>query len=135
MRTYTQALELHGITVPEHLDHQTQVPILTTLQRQGDLLIVPVDSDLPEGDIVPTAGVQLVVGEGTGNTHWLDGLGAVSFHRIEDDLPRVGVITVPEGAVGYVTHTDEHGSNAMGEGRYMVVRAREQAERIRVVSD
>lgn len=139
MLTFIESLTKFGIEVPAHLDAQAGVPVITGRpQRQGDLLITPYTGPAPFGDVVPLAGVQLVVGEATGNTHWLDALGAVHWHRHpegREPSPTLGVFTVAEGAVAYIVHTDEHGANGFGPGRYEVRRALEQADRVRLVAD
>ena len=129
--TYGAALAAHQITVPEHLVAQAEVPVLGGMQRQGDLLIDP-DHDGEAVTPIPQTGVQLVVGEATGNTHWLDGPGCF-FDRAEGHA--VGVVTVPAGLVAVITHTDEHGANALAPGTYTVKRARVQGDEIRVVAD
>jgi len=134
MLTYAEALDVHQIAVPDHLVAQAEVPVLAGTQRQGDLLIRP--TTMPATTPVPRSGVQLVVGEETGNTHWLDGPG-VCFDRRDGGRadPLLGVVTVPDGRVGYVTHTDEHGANAVAPGSYEIRRARVQATEVMLVAD
>ena len=134
--TYGDALAAHDIAIPDHLAAQAEVPALAGPQRQGDLLILPD----PNGDLgglvpVPREGVQLVAGEATGNTHYLDGTAGVTWARVNGASLDVAVVDVPDGAVAYVTHTDEHGCNALAPGRYVIRRQREQADVIRVVAD
>jgi hypothetical protein len=91
--TYADALSRIGTDVPAHLEADAEVPVLTgVMQRQGDLLILPVAEDkvpayreTPAGNAVrpgvmnkhwerkPLAndGHRVVRGEATGNTHWL----------------------------------------------------------------
>jgi hypothetical protein len=45
------------------------------------------------------------------------------------------VLDVPEGAVAYLIHTDEHGANGIGPGTYRLTGKREQADEIRRVAD
>jgi hypothetical protein len=136
VKTYEEVMTPLGITIPEHLVADAEVPVLTGPQRQGDLMIVP----SREGawrylDFAPVgAGVQVVHGEATGNTHWLHGDQAVTWARV-DARQVVGVVEVPQGAVAYLIHTDEHGSNGIGPGRYEIRRKREQADEIRLVQD
>lgn len=126
MLTYADTLHRVGVTVPDHLEEDMTVPLLTGLQRQGDLLIRPV-AEVPFGDTVPREGIQLVVGEATGNTHWLHAVGDVTFRRGAGQI--VGYMIVPETATAYVIHTDEHGANGVGAGSYEIRRAREAATR------
>lgn len=137
--TYTEALEKVGVTVPGHLVADAEVPVLTGVQAQGDLLIVPVDS-LPRGvelAPVPQEGVQVVFGEATGNSHYLhhgfDSPG-VEYARV-DDGQCIAVVRVPEGQSAQLIHTDEHGANAIGSGLYGIHEKREMASEIRRVTD
>jgi hypothetical protein len=139
MHTYGTALALADVTIPGHLDAQAEVPVLTGPQAQGDLLVIPVDR-LPVGvtaEAVPDSGVQVVVGEATGHTHWLhrgfDSPG-VGWARVDRDLI-IGYVVVPEGKSAMLIHTDEHGANGIGSGVYAVHGKREMAAEIRRVAD
>lgn len=135
--TYSEALAKVGTTVPDHLQADAEIPILTGPQAQGDLIILPVD----EGDYklgpVPDEGVQIVFGEATGNSHYLhrgfDSAG-VTYTRVDEGL-RIAVIRVPEGQSAQLIHTDEHGSNGIGPGLYAIHQKRELADEIRRVTD
>lgn len=138
MHTYGTALALADVTIPDHLEADAEVPVLTGPQAQGDLLVVP--TVLPKGvtaELVKAAGVQVVTGEATGNTHWLhqgfDSPG-VAWARVDRDLV-IGYVVVPEGQSALLVHTDEHGCNAMGAGTYAIHGKREQAEIERRVAD
>jgi hypothetical protein len=145
--TYGEALALADVSIPEHLEAEAEVPVLTGPQCQGDLMIVPLDQaydagqpvpDWPLGDVVPAAGIQVVHGEATGNTHWLhQGIGSsrVRFYRADDGGLVTGVVTVPAGETSLLIHTDEHGANATGAGRYEIRRKQEQADQVRYVED
>lgn len=138
IHTYGSSLALVGVTVPEHLEASAEVPIITGLQVQGDLIIRPVTTAAPSGmEPVGAAGVQVVRGEATGNTHWLhagfDSPG-VTWKRLDEGL-LVGVVVVPDGQTALVIHTDEHGSNGLGAGVYELRGKREQADVIRRVQD
>lgn len=140
--TYGTALALAGVTVPEHLLAEAEVPILTGPQAQGDLIVVPVAAvaaaahDL-DWKPVTGAGVQVVHGEATGNTHWLhagfDSTG-VLWARVDEGV-RIGYVTVPDGETAMLVHTDEHGANGIGAGVYAIHGKREQADEIRRVAD
>ena len=144
--TYGEALAMSGISIPEHLEAEAEVPVLTGPQAQGDLMIVPLGQAYeagerlpawPQGAIVPLDGVQVVHGEATGNTHWLHaGFNSpgVTWHRADDGLV-VGVVTVPPGQSAMLVHTDEHGANGIGPGRYEIRQKREQADEVRYVED
>jgi hypothetical protein len=47
----------------------------------------------------------------------------------------VGVITVPPGQSAMLIHTDEHGANGIGPGRYEIRRKREQHHDITYAAD
>ena len=143
--TFAEALGKIGVTVPDHLVADAEVPVLTEPQRQGDLLINRADlDDYPADKVtlepVPDKGIQVVTGEATGNTHWLhrgfDSSG-VQWARVtesRDDLV-LAVVSVPEGESAELIHTDEHGANAMGPGLYVIRGKRELADEIRRVAD
>ncbi|WP_242907742.1 hypothetical protein [Actinomadura terrae] len=131
MHTYATALSLIGVTVPGHLTADAEVPVLTGPQAQGDLLVLPTGAPRSKDwRTVPAEGVQVVRGEGTGNTHWLHpGFDSpkVSWLRVDgsgDDLA-VGYLRVPEGQTALLIHTDEHGANGIGPGEYVINRKRQ----------
>lgn len=141
MKTYGELLSRHDVEIPPHLVAQAEVPVLTGPQRQGDLMVVPAEQGRwhdtePGGREYQAvgAGVQVVHGEATGNTHWLHGSAGVMWARL-DAGQVVGLVDVPEGETAYLVHTDEHGANGLGPGRYEIRRKREQAEEIRLVAD
>jgi hypothetical protein len=130
--TYGRALALIGVGVPPHLLADAEIPVLTGAQAQGDLLVVPAEppSSLRWRPVGPE-GVQVVHGEATGNTHWLHrGFDATGVRWAdpdpddEDELV-LGYLSVPEGASALLIHTDEHGANGIGPGRFAVRRKRE----------
>lgn len=135
--TFAEALERQGVTIPPHLIADAEVPVLSGVQGQGDLLIVPSMSRIPDLEPVPDEGVQVVFGEATGNSHFLqrgfDSPG-VMFRRVTTGQCLV-VVSVPEGQTAELIHTDEHGVNAMGPGLYAIHEKREQADEIRRVTD
>lgn len=134
MKTYGELLAKHSVEIPAHLVAQAEVPVLTGPQRQGDLMVVPTASWGHLKFTAVGAGVQVVHGEATGNTHWLHGDQAVSWAQVAVGQV-VGVVDVPEGSVAHLVHTDEHGANGIGPGRYEIRRKREQADEIRNVAD
>ena len=137
--TYQTAIDRVGVALPDHLVADATVPVLTAPQAQGDIGIIPAHllgiTDRGVSFEPVGAGVQVVTGEATGNTHWLhaDDPG-VGWCRLDRDLV-IGLVTVPEGAAAYLIHTDEHGANGVGPGRYEVTGKREQADEIRRVAD
>lgn len=137
LMTFGEALAKVGASVPEHLIADAEVPIISGVQAQGDLLIVPT-AKMPDGAaLVSDAGVQVVFGEATGNSHFLHrGFDSpdVMFVRANDPLI-VGYVSVPEGQSAQLIHTDEHGSNGIGPGVYAIHGKREMADQIRRVQD
>ena len=136
--TYADALTKVGVTVPDHLVADAEVPVLTGPQAQGDLLIVPIERSTAKLQPVPDEGVQVVFGEATGNSHFLHrGFESpgVLYGRVSDGSQCIAVVVVPEGQSAQLIHTDEHGANAMGPGMYGIHEKREQADTIRRVTD
>lgn len=139
--TFAEALSRHDIEIPAHLEAQAEIPVLTGAQVQGDVIITP----MPPGKTahtfkpVPAAGVQVVAGEATRNTHWLDNghpdAPACRYAAVDNDGLTLGILNVPEDQTALLTHTDEHGSNAMGPGCYRIGRQQQQAEKIERVRD
>lgn len=144
--TYAEALGKIGATIPDHFVADAEVPVLTGVQAQGDLIIVPAgeagmdlfDVGPVKLEAVPDKGIQVVVGESTGNTHWLHrGFESpgVMWARVTGDPLVLGVVHVPEGESAELIHTDEHGANAMGPGMYVIRGKQELADQIRRVAD
>ena len=133
VHTFASALALIGTTVPDHLMAEAEVPVLTGPQAQGDLLIVPCATPggaEPESwRPVGAAGIQVVRGEATGNTHWLhagfDSPG-VEWRPVAGHLT-YGSLRVPDGQSALLIHTDEHGANGIGPGTYEIRGKRELA--------
>jgi len=138
MHTFSSALALIGLEVPDHLQAEAEVPVLQVAQAQGDLLIFPTDPPARvRWTTLPPAGVQVVHGEATGNTHWLhpgfDSPG-VRWAPVENKLT-LGYLDVPAGQSALLIHTDEHGANGIGPGTYTVHRKRQlQLEQARTPS-
>ena len=144
--TYAATLGKHNITLPDDLLAGVEVPVLTCGQVQGDVGIFPRApigrAELNSAVPVPAAGIAVVRGESvTGrNSHILDAyLGDVFWLPVDgaSDTSSValGVLHVPAGSVAMLTHTDEHTSNGVGPGTYVVTGQREQADIIQRVAD
>lgn len=135
--TFADALTKVGVTVPDHLIADAEVPVLVVPQAQGDLGIFPLTATRANLEPVPDEGVQVVFGEATGNSHFLhrgfDSPG-VTYSRVQEGQ-RIAVVSVPEGQSAQLIHTDEHGSNAFGPGLWGIHEKREQADEIRRVTD
>ena len=126
MKTLGEAIEVHGIDVDEHLDRQMTIPVLTGLQAQGDVMVVPRPALEPATAAVPRAGLPVVRGEFGGHTHMLLAEGAVAFDAAggDEDGLDLGTLTVAEGAVAYLAHP-EHAYSGIGPGTYVLRRQRE----------
>lgn len=128
------AIETCGIDVDEHLDRDAVLPILTGLQVQGDVALIPTRPSAKPGTPVGRDGVAVVRGENGGNTHLLLAEGLVTWAPVDDPGQDLGVVTVDDGATGFMAHP-EHGYVGFGPGAYTIRRQREQADEIRLVAD
>jgi hypothetical protein len=135
--TLGEAIDRHGVDVLEHLDRDLEVPVLTGLQLQGDVAVVPVPHvgpvDLDAGR-VPAEGIPVVRGEAGGNTHLLLADGDVRFYPPDVRGLAVGLLVVQEATTAFLAHP-EHGYLGVGPGFYEIRRQREQAEEERLVAD
>lgn len=113
----TAGIDTTNLEFPE-----LEIPILDGIQRQGDLILVPVPdrhTEVPLGD-----GVTVVEAEsGSGNAHILIGDGtwrrAVGHELVE------GWVSVPAGGQAFLIHTEEHNALGIGPGCYEIRRQRE----------
>lgn len=129
----------HQILDDHHVDRSLvadiDIPVLTGLQRQGDVLVAPARGGKEPGLRVPAEGVPVVRGEAGGNTHLLVAVeGAVTWRAAAGGGQLLGAVTVPDGGVAGLLHP-EHGATLIGPGSYVVRRQREQADEIRLVAD
>jgi len=129
--TLADAITRHGVDVDDHHDRDALIPILTGLQFQGDVAVVP--AARKGVDPVPAEGVAVVRGESGGNTHLLLADGDVRWTAREEGLC-LGFLTVADGATAYLAHP-EHAFSGVGAGTYELRRQREQADEIRMVAD
>lgn len=131
--TLAELLGIHPVPVDDHLDRDLTIPVLTGIQRQGDVIIIPRQG--AAATPVPATGVAVVRGENGGNTHTIVGHGIYYDVRqaSAEDLT-LAILTVPDGAVAYLAHP-EHGYNGIGPGTYELRRQREQADVLRMVQD
>lgn len=133
MQTIESVMSAHKVEIPAHLEEQAEIPLLTGLQRQGDVFLVPMKAGQVSGlKPVPAEGIPLVRGENGGNTHLLVAEGDVQFAASQGQ--DIGTIVVAEGSAAYVLHP-EHGAAGIAPGHYIGRRQREQAEEIRLVAD
>lgn len=134
--TYAKVLARHGVEIPPHLEAQAAVPVLSGVQRQGDIIVLPTAPGAEVGVPVPADGIAVVRGEAGGNTHLLVADGPVSWRPSTNsgDQAHLGTVTVPDGAAGYLLHP-EHGAQGIAPGTYRIRRQREQADLERLVAD
>lgn len=128
------AEELYGVTHLEHLDKQADIPVVSGIAAQGDVLIRRNDRIKGALTPIPAAGFPVVRGEAGGNTHAVYGTGFYDpAPRFESELT-LGTLTVPVGEQVLLSHP-EHGGLVIEPGTYEMRRQREQADVIRVVED
>lgn len=132
-------IDRHGVDVLDHLDRSDLVPVLTGLQFQGDVAVIPthagyVSSGGSAPAPIPSSGVAVVRGEAGGNTHLLLAAGDGVTWSATRVGATVGEVNVPEGAAAFLAHP-EHGYLGIGPGCYAIRRQREQAAEERLVAD
>lgn len=132
----SKLIDTHGIDVLEHLDRDALVPVVSGLQRQGDVIVVPAKHLGAAKAKVPATGVPVVRGEAGGNTHAIVAEGDVFCDVREASASNLtlATLTVTEGAVAYLAHP-EHAYSGIGPGTYELRRQREQADELRIVQD
>lgn len=135
MYTLATLIDRHGIDVSEHLDREATVPVHTGLQRQGDVIVVPIAAGSAAA-VVPSDGVTIVEAGFGRNAHVLLAEGHVAFDRAKASDPEqlVGVLTVPKGATAWLAHP-EHAYTGIGLGTYEIRRQREQWDEPWLVED
>ncbi len=136
MATTTEMIKVTGVDVVTAQDiADIEIPVLTGVQRQGDVLVRPatVTATTP----VSAAGTPVVRGENGGNTHAIYATdGPVFCDTIAastTDL-RVATLSVSEGSTAYLGHP-EHGYMGIAAGSYEIRRQREMGEQMRMVAD
>jgi len=115
------------------------VPTLTGLQAQGDLLVIPVPdaarNKFVDGETwsdLEAKGIVLLTGE-EGHDHLLRGTPGVQYVHYPE-RQTIASLTVPEGGLAVLGH-DTHGDACIGAGVYVIRRQREMADQIRMVAD
>lgn len=124
-----------GLTLVTDWEPDLEIPVLTGIQRQGDVIVVPAKA--AASTPVPPEGCPVVRGESGGNTHAIyaegDDVRCDTRAASVRDLT-VATLSVPDGATAWLGHP-EHAYLGIGPGTYEVRRQREQAEELRVVAD
>jgi hypothetical protein len=140
--TLADAEQHFGVQVDGHHDRQADIPVLTGLQFQGDVAVIPTTDQtalaIPAAS-VPQAGVAVVRGENGGNTHLLLASGPCYWapsatSGVDPSDLDLGTLTVPDGSTAYLAHP-EHAFAGIGSGTYTLRRQREQADVARFVED
>src|SRR5690348_12124660 len=120
--TLAQAIDTHGVDVLDYLDRQAAIPTVTTLGRQGDVLILSRPRGKKATTRIPQAGFPAVRGENGGNTHLLLGDACYDPRDVTATDLDLGTLTV--GADGaYLAHP-EHGYLGIAPGNYVLRRQR-----------
>lgn len=134
MATINELIETTGLAVVTEHDADLDIPVLSGMQRQGDVLILPavVTASIP----VPVSGTPVVRGESGGNTHAVYAAdGPVYCDTTDGGGLHVATLTVPDGSTAYLGHP-EHGYMGIGPGSYEIRRQREViAGSVRMVAD
>lgn len=136
MRTIATLSQMTGVAVVADWPADCEIPVLSGVQRQGDVTVVPrpVTATTP----VLAAGVPVVRGESGGNTHtvYADAGAGVLCDPLTPTGGSLVVahLVVPEGACAWLGHP-EHGFLGIGAGSYEVRRQREMADELRMVAD
>lgn len=140
MATTTEMIKATGVDVVTAQDiADIEIPVLNGVQRQGDVLVLPVDDGLFSAATapVPAGGTPVVRGENGGNTHTIfaaDGPVFCDTDAASTTNLRVAVLSVPDGSTAYLGHP-EHGYMGIAPGSYEIRRQREMAEQMRMVAD
>jgi hypothetical protein len=121
---------------------QLEVPVVDGLQHQGDVSVVPAHmvSDYVQPRVsVSAAGVRLLRGESSGNTHRLLASGTVLFERAwrsvsDESMVTLGCLHVGDDAEAYLDHA-EHGNSGIAPGAYVLRRKRAMADYMHYVAD
>lgn len=135
--TLADAEQHFGVSHYDYLDKTLDIPVVSKIAAQGDVLIVRRDDVRAAAKPVPSAGYPVVQAAAGGHTHALFGpvcyTPSTSAGVDPSDLD-LGVLTVPAGQQALLSHP-EHGALLIEPGTYVVKRQREQADVARFVED
>jgi hypothetical protein len=115
---------------------EADIPVLTGVQRQGDVLVLPAafPARWPRTGPVPLDGVVVVASEVSDHTHALHGDGQVLLvERMSGQRARwwrttentLGWLLVPAGGQAFLMHSQEHGALGIGPGGYQILQQQE----------
>ncbi len=135
-RTIADLTHATGVTIVADWADDIEIPVLSGLQRQGDVIVIPATGKATTA--VPATGCPVVRGEADGNTHAIHadhdaGVTCDTTTATGASL-KVATLTVPAGATAWLGHP-EHGFIGIAPGCYEIRRQREMAEELRVVAD
>lgn len=131
--TLADAQALTGCDFYDYLDAQSEVPTVTTVAAQGDVLIYRVTTKATRTPLPTTGFVVAQSGQG-GHAHTLTGAGYFDPAPVRDGSLKVGTLTVPEGVDVLLSHP-EHGALLIAPGTYTIGTQREYAGEWRAVTD
>ncbi len=136
MTTLTDLTSATGRTVRSGLTMDDPLPVaIGQPVAQGDVICLYRPDEKVTGEFasVPSRGVVLVAGL---HDHVLYADGGVTWAPHRTDELDVAVVDVAEGATAWLLHTDEHGGQGLGVGRWVIRRQQEwSAAGYRRVSD
>jgi hypothetical protein len=135
--TLADAEKAYGTTHYDYLDKAAELPVISRLAAQGDVLIKRSDAVTAAAKPVPAAGFPVISSGQGGHTHALFGpvfyAPSTSAGTDPSDLA-FGVLTVPAGAQALLSH-QEHGGLLIEPGTYELKRQREQRDVAAFVED
>jgi len=129
----TDLLDRTGLTVLDHLEKQTVVPVIDGLQAQGDLIVIPLALlspvtlwDNSSWRQVPPQGVELIRGVAGNNPHTLVAdPGTCHWTPSVRDPLHLAVAAFENTTPAYLIHP-EHGGSGIAPGRWLVRRQQER---------
>ncbi len=138
MATTLELATQTGVSIVTDIDPSIDIPVSAGMQRQGDVLVIPITTSTHASRAVPTSGTPVVRGENGGNTHAIyaaDGPVFCDSVAATGERLMVARLAVPDGSTAYLGHP-EHGFLGIAAGDYEIRRQREHAEEMsRLVAD
>ena len=133
--TLAAAMDRTGVAVHDYLDFTAEVPRVSLVAAQGDVLLLRVTTK-PATTPMPRT-VVAVASEASSNTHTLHPSGECYWDAHTSTDPGdvlLGIMTITDGATALLIH-QEHGALEILPGTYQVRRQREFAGEWRAVCD
>lgn len=135
--TLADAEAQYGVSHYDYLDKAAELPVISRLAAQGDVLIKRADATAAAVKAVPATGHPVISSGQGGHTHALFGpvfYAPSTTAGVDPSDLALGVLTVPAGVQGLLSHP-EHGGLLIEPGTYELRRQREQADVQRFVED